>query len=243
MTEQARIPKGQPGGGRWTDGTVGIKELGLFILHSDEPLTEKHLVEYTKRVFKKALTLQDVASLAGAIPGDEVNKVVLDEADGIITVQTRRVEDGLTVMSSEREINLRGPEITNLNMTVIETKNRGKGLATKMLLTQTRAAAQLGFDYIKARAAGEGNGTTEPQPEYASVGYYTWARLGFTSEDPVFATQVFGETEVDLPRLMSTKEGRNFWKAHGGSFDGVFDLEEGSVSRRVLEGYAKEKGL
>jgi hypothetical protein len=222
---------------------VGIKELGLFIRNSDKPLTEKHLMEYTKQTFNRSLTLQDVASLAGAIPGDEMDSVVLDETDGIIAVHTRRVVDGLTVMAADREINLRGYEITNLNMTVIRQADRGKGLATKMLLTQTRAAAQFGFDRINTHAAGEGNGTTEPQPEYASVGYYTWARLGFTSEDPVFATQVTGETEVSLPKLMSTKKGRDFWKAHGGSFDGFFDLEEGSVSRRVLEGYAKEKGL
>jgi hypothetical protein len=42
---------------------------------------------------------------------------------------------------------------------------------------------------------------------------------------------------------MALPGGKEFWKANGDSYDGVFDLRKGSRSLRVLSSYMKEKGM
>lgn len=58
--------------------------------------------------------------------------------------------------------------------------------------------------------------------------------------------ELSGEKSIDkvsqpLHYLMSFKEGREWWKKNGFEFQGYFDLEDDSVSMKILEEYVKNK--
>jgi len=44
-----------------------------------------------------------------------------------------------------------------------------------------------------------------------------------------------------LSELMSFQKGRDWWKANGFPFNGIFDLADGSKSMLTLEQYNKDK--
>ncbi len=58
------------------------------------------------------------------------------------------------------------------------------------------------------------------------------------------------ELHAGIPRerlvvsdLRATKEGRDWWKANGTTFEATFDPRPGSRSMQLLDAYMKEKGL
>jgi hypothetical protein len=99
----------------------------------------------------------------------------------------------------------------------------------------------LGVDRIETVAARgpEGNG------------YYTWPRFGYDASLDLASTVDYKAVESALPQslkgaarvsdLMATEEGRAWWKANGDTIHMTFDLQEGSLSRRVWEAYKAEK--
>lgn len=131
----------------------------------------------------------------------------------------------------------------------IYVKKTNKGLGTKIFLQQVRVAFDNGFENIKAIASGN-NGS-----DYN--GYYTWPRLGY---DALLSRSMFSgskdvlnqadkllnfskNNKLRISDLMKTKDGRYFWKQYGSGMKMIFDLKPNSLSRRVLEKYAKEKGI
>ena len=86
-------------------------------------------------------------------------------------------------------------------------------------------------------------------------GYYTWARLGYVNENENYVFDAFdyvGEDEYSkltdhikksrsLSELFMSEEGKKFWKENGRSFNGVFNLQDGSKSMEILNNYMEEK--
>lgn len=140
----------------------------------------------------------------------------------------------------------RGEELVCKNYSIeVKPEYREKGLGSEIFTNQVRELQKNGFSYIEAdlsRAEGMN-------------GYYTWPRLGYDAplssalseygDEEDFAKDIrklFPGTETILD-LMSTQEGREWWKKNGVSIDkGRFDLTSGSRSLQVLEAYQKEKG-
>lgn len=119
----------------------------------------------------------------------------------------------------------------------IHKAHQGAGLGSDMFFRQVEALRKGGFVEIETLAAGDKSST-------AFNGYYTWPRLGYDGDlsgkvaqrlPPQFA----GVTRIS--ELMSSKEGRAWWKENGEWADVTFDLRPGSYSSRVLEAYVKEK--
>lgn len=100
------------------------------------------------------------------------------------------------------------------NEAILKGENR---LGAKMLYTEITEAKKFGFEKIK----------TDAYKSEGWNGYYTWARCGYDFEKPenfrIFAKE-FGRKEKSILDLMSTKEGRDFWKKNGERFDAVFDI-------------------
>jgi len=113
----------------------------------------------------------------------------------------------------------------------VEKEAQGQSRGTRLFASQIRAAVSLGVDRIEALCFRSGNYN----------GYYTWARLGYDA--PLDAEQRRATGCESIAELMQTAEGRAWWKTHGDSFDGVFDLSPGSRSRKVLSAYLREKGI
>ena len=116
-------------------------------------------------------------------------------------------------------------------------ENTGTGFGIEVFSKQVNYCASHGFDKIMTMAARSGEWN----------GYYTWARFGY--DGPIRESK-WSWIDENWPSLagvrrvsdlMKTKEGRAFWKVAGHTFEGTFDLSEGSLSRRVLDAYVKAK--
>jgi hypothetical protein len=103
----------------------------------------------------------------------------------------------------------------------------GSGRGTKVFKSQVDQAASMGFKRIE---------TVGGKSEYMN-GYYTWPRLGYDAPVPI-------ENPFKAKRLsdlMTTKEGRNWWRQNGKQISMSFSLSGKSRSRKVLDAYYREK--
>lgn len=151
-------------------------------------------------------------------------------------------------------VSIRHPEYTANRIfvkgldTLVNERFRAKvqksGIGTRVLHQQVVNAAALGFARIATTAVG-----TYGDPY--SNGYYTWARLGYDCRfsDSAWLEDIRSKLPESLQGasrisdLMKTPEGRDWWLKNGNTFSGEFDLAPGSLSRRVLDGYARAKGI
>jgi len=118
-------------------------------------------------------------------------------------------------------------------------KEKGKGLGTNIFKNQVEQFKKLGFRKLVTEA-GKGNGLN---------GYYTWARLGYKFESKLeegllsFMLKKESDKKIkkikSLQELMSTKEGRNWWREYGFAFNGTFDLSDDSISMKTLNEYRR----
>jgi hypothetical protein len=117
------------------------------------------------------------------------------------------------------------------------------GTGTRLLAYQVREAVRLGVQRIVTQAAGR------PGPELN--GYYTWAVLGFNGVIPPTARRALARPNApehlrdvtDMHDLILRPGGVAWWKVHGRTWDGEFDLAEGSTHRRILRRYTEAKGI
>jgi GNAT superfamily N-acetyltransferase len=142
-------------------------------------------------------------------------------------------------------------DLTCYNVSLkIKPEFQGKGLGTRTFAQQVKALVARGFKSIETEAAR----SSAVNSRGALNGYYTWARLGYDADlQPGFVRflkqnypsfKAGNDGIHDAKRvsdLMRTAKGRKVWKEHGYTFDGTFDLTEGSLSRRVLDAYMAAK--
>lgn len=198
---------------------------------------DQKIREHARRYFRREFSQDDVADLAGAPPGSEVEielGVGSGWPEGAIGVEVRFPDNA---GSSYRIIDPTSVEpyrgtIYNQDMT-IGWGRKGRGIGSASFELEVESAAKHGFESIRVTAVGKKGGATvrSIQPN----GYYTWARLGFESEDPVAGPN--GPTS--LTALMSQPGGASWWKENGKSFFGIFDLRQSSTSMRVFNEYRR----
>ncbi len=165
---------------------------------------------------------------------------------------------------------LRGNKTISNEFMIVAPDKQKQGIAARVISQQVETATQLGYEHIEAGAAGKGTHVPVDDHELSNLiqgltnpaGYYTWARLGFDAPlKPFFKEREKSgwddwktiaadfyrkfprETTEKVSDLMMTEEGRDWWKKYGGYFEGQFDLEDNSASRRVLTQYLAEKGI
>ena len=112
-------------------------------------------------------------------------------------------------------------------------KDRGHGEGTKVFSSIVDAAQANGIHTIKC--VSEGNSKTDNLN-----GYYTWPRLGFDAEfspDEKKAIRNAGFEAEKVSELISTKEGRAWWKKNGFGMNLSFDTSPDSDSVKRLKQY------
>ena len=253
MSPVTHMPAGTPKGGQFASAKGGAsfgKPVTAVVsnkavwtdqgaTHPKVEITDAEVGAFTKEMGKE-MSKESLAAVAGLDETYTVNEMTIRGTEGVVSISASVSGDKVHIV---REIDLKNNRIINSNM-YIEKDSRGQGIGTKMLVDQVRSASDQGFDSIHLRAAGSGPGERSWGEQHGTVGYYTWARLGFV---PDRAPNVYAgagkRVSVNTTRAMATSQGRAWWKKNGGAFDGTFDLKKGSTSRRVLDAYAKEKGL
>ncbi|OOQ57363.1 hypothetical protein [Mucilaginibacter pedocola] len=112
--------------------------------------------------------------------------------------------------------------------------NRGKsdgGASWKVLQSQVRYAAKHNFDKLIVDAYRE----LAKNGDY--IGYLLWCKYGYYMQDEDLKDftefmKKSGRKEKNLDELIATVEGQEFWKEYGDRWNGEFDLQKNSWSRK-----------
>jgi hypothetical protein len=253
-----------------TRDNVVFEKYSVFVHGADDDLRVEEDFDKADAAWRaltkdagREMGMLEVAAVAGILPGETISRMSIE--DGHIRVQSYKErtvnlngnEVYERVYYKDRSVMLLTGVIYNESFS---SKERNAGHGTRMMVQQVEAASAHGFKKISVYAAGSGpvppsgrrpGMVVEPSSQ-DSNGYYTWARTGFlpardAGQGASATISVVGPSgrisQINWLRMMSTKSGRDWWKAHGHSFTGEFDLTEGSISRRALAGYAREKGI
>ena len=116
-----------------------------------------------------------------------------------------------------------------------------KGQGARIFEEQVNSLQMAGVDRIETLAAGDAS-----DPTYN--GYYTWARFGYDGRiiDDVMDAMSSEMRQAmkgknNVQSLMALPGGKEFWKKHGSTFAGKFDLKEGSESLKIMRAYMEER--
>ena len=234
-------------------------------------LSDHEIRTITKKYLGKSLGEKDLYEIAGILPGSKIKHLLISKDTRLnemeIEISSKVIRPARPNPKSPsdlggdeagfqtRTIDLKNKIIKNDNF-FLDPDQQSQGLALKALTMQVRAARAAGFNFIMTKAAGQGPGESirdqraegikNPRPPRESnptAGYYVWPRLGFVPAASGGTVGAAGKSNINLTKLMMTKQGRDWWKMHGTSNTLKFDLADGSISRRVLDAYAKEKGV
>jgi hypothetical protein len=182
-------------------------------------------------LLKKGATAHDLVRVIGAPNGSVFNINVRSETE--ILVGYTNKELGIEAIRYVEKGRDGKTVITNHDFRISEDK-RGSGVGTQVLAQQVRHSAKMGVSEIKANA----------NRSSLTNGYYTWPRLGYDGDlsgRQIRRLKAAGFEAEKVSDLMKTKEGREWWKNYGDSFDAKFDLSDGSQSRRVLDAYVEQR--
>jgi hypothetical protein len=187
-----------------------------------------------------------LADLAGAQADAKVTFDIRDDDDGNVGVYVR----ALGADYDAKRVIFRD----HVHNQTFEVKQgaQGHGLGTKVFAQQVASAAAAGMKYIDCEAGGWGErwlALHDRKNVEGLNGFYTWPRLGYDAAIDTEKLDGLQKRELaeQFPKakrvsdLMKTQEGRDWWKANGCDTLMKFDLKAGSLSRRVLEAYLKEK--
>jgi hypothetical protein len=225
-------------------GKSGKKPYGpskAAVTHAGDP---KKRAAAVKKVFGPKVKPEDVpfASLVGA------------PDDAKVTVEAGKDGKSLSVavegpgLKATRTFVRLGPGVVCVNE-YIRLEDTGGGRGSDVFARQVEQCAANGVVQLQCHAARKNDRGAD-----AFNGYYTWPRLGYDQDfedlemQGPTATRLVAEAQRLFPGadrvadLMTTKEGRDWWKANGTDLLVCrFDLREGSRSRQVLDTYLEER--
>ena len=182
-----------------------------------------------KNVFGYEMGPDDMSRLAGAREDDLIEisgggtqfEVHMHSADG-------ERHATFTVSRSDQDIIIGDTYVRNSG----EAQGAGRDLVEAF--DDMKA---LGVTKMEASAARSDGGRVQ-----GMNGYYTWAKLGFTGmiPDSVLgeAQARFGTGITHVEQLMRLgRDGEQWWKEHGDTWDATFSFKDGSYSMRVLNAW------
>jgi hypothetical protein len=180
-------------------------------------------------VFGHKMSPEDIARLAGARENDRVQisgssdqfEVEMSSADG-----TRSAS--FTVYRRDNDIVIADTYVRNTG------KVQGAG---RDLIHAFDDMKSLGVTRLEASAVRSGEGRNS-----GMVGYYVWAKLGFTGAIPPSlvdeAQARFGPGITHVEQLMRLgRLGEQWWREHGDTWEATFSFEDGSYSMRMLNAW------
>lgn len=185
----------------------------------------------------RVLSASDFIRLAGAPDGSAVR--VSASADGLeITAAHPQIfQGGQAEFSLIRQAAGYGGLL--LDETIMINPGQPEGLGLRLFAVQAHAAAAAGIDAIALEAAGSARSNM-------FNGYYTWPRYGFDVELNAAERTALPETlrtSTSVADLISSQEGRRWWRSHGSTRYMEFDLTVNSRSWETLQAVMKEKGV
>lgn len=202
------------------------------------PPGEGTINSVARHIMGKGASADKVPSLVGA-PDDAKVKVSLRDGNLVAEIDHPDFTAKRIIKQDKK-----GKAFIENDEFFVKKESQGRGIGSDVFGRQVEQAREAGVSYIKCHAAKE----NPIDPESPHNGYYTWPRMGYDQDvsdlSPGMASLVrrkFPDADTVLD-VMSTKEGRDFWKAKGEDlFDAKFDLTPGSRSLKIHEAYMAER--
>lgn len=231
----------------------------------EELLDDKRYKAASKEIFGKILSPRKMATLAGAdamdrlanehIPIDVTSAYKKEKWGTMAAVSMEADGDKISYGRKVYKSTKGDIVIYNDHFYINDDELAKSGSGLKIFASQVDAAIKAGVDRIECQAAGDYRQSQKSGRERMN-GYYTWPRFGYDGiisgewiDRYAHRLEEFGVSKEDIrdgtvhvSSLMKTPEGREFWLKKGMDINVSFDLKEGSLSRRVLSEYLKEKG-
>lgn len=212
----------------WRPWTARSRALVTFL-----PGEHKAAERVSQRLFGRTLDPREYAGLAGAPDNATVE---VGASDGRLYIEL-----GDPVAATYRGyyyVYGRKAAIVLLNdgLCIHLRAMRRQGLGLQIFCRQVRNAVARGIDWIDALAGRHRD----------ENGYYTWPRYGF---DCLLSASIRRRLPVGLEHsrtlsdLMSSENGRQWWREHGTAIRVRFDLASGSRSRRALVEYIRTRAF
>ncbi len=193
--------------------------------------------ELARALFGTGIAEATWAALVGA-PDGAVIEVLVDSSDAGPAIQLRLHHPWLVGPAIRYVYRDRDGRVAVRNVYLQVDDAAPPGIATRILAHQVAAAKMLGVDYLTAEAAGG--------PASPLIGYFVWARLGYTGPIPDRVRQrlpaVYRDA-VDVLDLVTRPGGAEWWRRYGQAFEATFDLREGSRSLDALTAYTLRQGI
>lgn len=197
---------------------------------------ESEVNDWLQRLDIPKVDRQVLSQSAGALEGSTV--VMMGGRGGVhMEVHDDRYRAVTSVQrSAEGDLYLE-----NWNFQVFPHE-RGRGLGTEIIKTQIDAAHQMGARGIVVHSIGDW------KRRETHNGYYTWPRMGFDGDLPRdWQSRMMATGLTEIPEQFSQAsrvsdffkkpEGRELWKRHGFPMELAFDVQPGSLSRKVFDNY------
>lgn len=191
------------------------------------------------------LSAEEIAELTGA-PRD--SRILVNEINGVIVF---KISNEIFAEDMYRYLTADGDGLsyymTNAVL-VLKEEYTKKGIGPRSVIKEIHAAYRLTEELpirsVRVDAVGDFQSFHwEKDP---LRGYYVWACMGFDAEIPQAVRLRLSESyrnKIYISDLMLDKEGRKEWLRHGESVKLSFDLENKSVSWKILSDYMKEKEI
>ncbi len=203
---------------------------------------------YLRKMFGRNISETELSNLVGAPTGSTVTVVFNpDSPHKLKKFQIEVTHPHIEEMSRSIYRN-DFDELAIKNSTFIAQNSAPEGFGTAVFARQVAHARASGVSYIKTSAVRWDSN----DPNESLVGYYVWARLGYQG---ILSSTVKNQLRTD-PRafafrnansihdvMRAGKAGREWWKKKGEDFTGIFSLDRGSPSMRVLGAYARKRGI
>lgn len=195
----------------------------------------ERLAPTVRAIFGRDWTADDIAAATGAPQGCDVRIVADAYGMGGIRVEVKgNGFESNTMIQKGRD----GVVEASCEWMHVAPEARGRGIGASTVLQGMLKASQMGVQRARC-TAGQGGGMN---------GYYTWPRLGFDGDIGYSAREQLRSSgpaahrnATRVAELMTTQEGRDWWKRNGHQFSATFDLTPNSVSRQRLNAYMQAK--
>lgn len=208
----------------------------LYASSPDVELDEK--VEASSEIiFGRVLEKREWGELVGAVAGAQVAVGGYNNSVYIAVKHPRYEQERSIFTASQGVVTLDNEHFARLDL---DTPDYPRGLGTRVIATQVRAAQRLGIKEINCTASGS--------PNTQSNGYYTWPRLGFdgalsSEQRALYAAHTGRSAPPTVLELLALSGGKDWWRGNGSMIDVTFDLTKNSISHQILLSYLEEKGI
>jgi ADP-ribosyltransferase exoenzyme len=212
----------------------------------------KGLAEFSKQIFGRKMSEDELADLIGAADGAEVEFDYSPHTGITMVVKHPYYTQRRSIMVDSFGKGKGKPIIKNEEF--FAEDGAPKGIGTQIFTTQVYNSKKAGVYRFLTDA-----GKAEPNEDYPKGmnGYYTWPRLGYNGSlddldidhDSLRETfpDVFGDLNAfqihdkTIQDIMKLPGGPEWWKDNGTSFTGGFNLQDDSDSMKILNAYVGAK--